>query len=57
MGYNSPMNDLRHTIKVPPDVHRLLRQIAAATGEKQYAVLHRLLAQEWSRLERQRTKG
>lgn len=29
---------------------RVLKQIAAHTGEKLYAVLARLLAQEWQRL-------
>jgi hypothetical protein len=36
---------------------RLLKQIAAHTGEKHYAVLARLLAQEWSRLTPSPQKG
>lgn len=51
MGYNEPMNDSRHTIKIPLTVLRLLRLIAATTGEKQYAVLHRLLTAEWERVQ------
>jgi len=47
------MNDHRRTLKVPPEVHRVLRLIAAHTGEKQYAVLCRLLAAEWSRVQQQ----
>jgi hypothetical protein len=46
------MDDHRMTLKVPPEVHRLLRQVAASTGEKQYAVLARLLAAEWQRVQR-----
>lgn len=50
-------NPNQQTTKIHPDSVRLLRQIAQRTGEKQYAVLARLLAQEWQRLERQRAKG
>lgn len=47
------MDDHRINLKVPPEVHRLLRMLAAHTGEKQYAVLARLLAAEWRRVQRQ----
>jgi hypothetical protein len=40
------------TQKTTPENQRLLRLIAAATGEKQYATLTRLLTQEWERLQR-----
>lgn len=45
------MDNSRHNIKIPLPVLRLLRLIAATTGEKQYAVLHRLLTMEWERLQ------
>lgn len=38
------------TTKIPADALRLLRMIAAATGEKQYEVLNRLMASEAKRL-------
>ena len=41
------------TQKLPQETHRLLKRIAAHTGEKQYAVLHRLLAAEWQRVQRE----
>lgn len=47
----------RHMIKVDPDAKRHLKLIAAHTGETQYAVLARLLAQEWSRLTASSQKG
>lgn len=40
----------QHQTKLNPASWRLLKQIAASTGEKHYAVLARLLAQEWQRL-------
>lgn len=40
-------------MKVKPDTLRLLRLIAAATGEKQYAILDRLLTREWARVHAQ----
>lgn len=40
----------QESMKVSREALALLRQIAACTGEKQYRVLHRLLAQEWQRL-------
>lgn len=40
----------QHNSKMNPATWRLLKQIAAHTGEKHYAVLARLLAQEWQRL-------
>ena len=39
------------TSKVTPDALRLLRMIAAATGDKQYEVLERLLTDEAKRLD------
>jgi hypothetical protein len=47
------MDDHRINLKVPPEVHRLLRLVAASTGEKQYAVLARLLTREWQRVQQQ----
>jgi hypothetical protein len=41
----------RHTIKIATETLRLLRLVAAQTGEKQYAVLARLLTKEWSRVQ------
>jgi hypothetical protein len=38
------------TTKIPPDALRFLRLVAAATGEKQYEVLRRLLKAELTRL-------
>ena len=43
----------RHNLKADDQTHRLLRLIAAYTGEKQYAVLLRLLTAEWQRVQRQ----
>lgn len=40
----------QHNIKVDAETLRLLKLVAAHTGEKQYAVLTRLLHQEWQRL-------
>jgi hypothetical protein len=42
----------QQTTKMHPASLLLLRQIAQHTGEKQVAVLHRLLAREWRRLQR-----
>lgn len=47
--YTSHMDD-RMTLKVPPDVRRLLRLIAAHTGEKHYEALRRVLSAEWEKL-------
>lgn len=44
-------------LKCAPETKQLLQWLAQRTGEKQYRVLHRLLAQEWSRLERARQQG
>jgi hypothetical protein len=41
----------QHNIKVDAETLRLLKLVAAHTGEKQYAVLTRLLHQEWHRLQ------
>ena len=49
-------NPNQQTTKINPMSLHLLRQIAQRTGEKQYAVLHRLLTREWERLELQRWK-
>lgn len=43
----------QHNIKVDRDTQRLLKRIAAHTGEKQYAVLARVLAAEWQRVQRE----
>jgi hypothetical protein len=40
-------------MKIKPDALRLLRLIAATTGEKQYAILQRLLTMEWTRVQSQ----
>lgn len=45
------MDDTRINLKIPPEVHRLLRLIAAHTREKQYAILARLLTTEWERVQ------
>lgn len=42
-----------HNLKADDQTQRLLRLIAAYTGEKQYAVLARVLAAEWMRVQRQ----
>jgi hypothetical protein len=39
------------THKITPEAKRLLRMIAAHTGETQYATLERLLATEWQRVQ------
>jgi hypothetical protein len=44
------------TIKTSPEALRLLRLVAALTGEKQYEVLERLLEKETSRLEKRKKK-
>lgn len=41
------------TNKTTPNNQRLLRLIAAMTGEKHYEVLTRLLTKEWDRLQRE----
>jgi len=41
----------RHTIKVDHETQSLLRLIAAHTGDKQYAVLARLVRDEWQRVQ------
>lgn len=41
------------TIKTSPDARRLLRIVAAMTGEKQFEVLERLLRAEEARLREQ----
>jgi hypothetical protein len=41
----------RHNLKADGQTQRLLKLIAAYTGEKQYAVLARLLAAEWQRVQ------
>ena len=43
----------QHNIKTNLQSLRLLKLVAAATGEKQYAVLERLLTKEWERLHRE----
>jgi hypothetical protein len=40
-------------MKIKPAALRLLRLIAATTGEKQYAILDRLLTREWERVQQQ----
>ena len=40
-------------MKVQPATLRLLRLIAATTGDKQYAILDRLLTKEWARVQAQ----
>lgn len=45
------MDDTRITIKVPPEVHRLLRLVAAETRETHPQILGRLLTKEWERLQ------
>lgn len=47
------MEDTRITMKIHPDVHRVLRLIAALTRETHNAILARLLTREWERLQRQ----
>jgi hypothetical protein len=40
--------------KITSEALQLLKQIAAQTGEKQYATLTRVLTREWERLQRGR---
>lgn len=40
------------TMKCTSEAHRLLRLIAALTGERQYAALERVLRKELTRLEK-----
>jgi hypothetical protein len=47
------MEDHRITMKVHPDVHRVLRLIAALTRETHNAILERLLTMEWERVQPQ----
>jgi hypothetical protein len=47
---STPMSEPLITTKITPTVLRLLRLIAASTGEKQYEVMDRLLADEAKRL-------
>lgn len=47
-----PQRIARQTTKIPPDTARLLRLISAFTGEKQYAVLERLVRIEYDRVRR-----
>lgn len=44
------------TMKTTPEALRLVRMVAAMTGEKQYEVLERLLLKEHERLMRKETK-
>jgi hypothetical protein len=41
----------QHNAKIDAATLRTLKRIAAATGEKQYAVLARLVAAEWHRVQ------
>jgi hypothetical protein len=41
----------QYSCKINAETWRLLKQIAAHTGEKHYAVLTRLLAKEWQQLQ------
>jgi hypothetical protein len=41
----------QETMKVSREVLTLVRQIAAITGEKHYAVVARLLRREWQRVQ------
>ena len=43
----------QHNLKVDSTTQRFLKLIAAHTGEKQYAVLTRVLAAEWQRVQQQ----
>lgn len=47
---NTPMPERLITTKLTPTALRLIRLIAAATGEKQYAALERVLQNEANRL-------
>lgn len=46
--------DHRITMKIHPDVHRVLRLIAALTRETHNAILDRLLTREWERVQSQK---
>lgn len=48
------MDIVRKNIKIPSDLWRLLRLIAAETDEQQLQVLRRLLTREWELLQTQR---
>lgn len=48
------MNSAMITIKATKKALQLLRLIAAYTGEKQYAILERLLQQELKKVEKDR---
>ena len=48
------MDTLKVTVKMNKATLQLLRLIAAYTGEKQYAILHRLAQQELKRVEKDR---
>lgn len=45
------MKPKRITTKITPGALRLLRLIAAATGERQYGAMERVLQAEWARLQ------
>ncbi len=47
------MEDSRINLKIHPDVHCVLRLIAALTRETHNAILHRLLTREWERVQAQ----
>ena len=47
------MEDSRINLKIHPDVHRVLRLIAALTRETHNAILARLLTREWERVQRE----
>lgn len=47
------MEDHRITLKIHPDVHLVLRLIAALTRETHNAILARLLTREWERMQAQ----
>lgn len=45
------MKQNRITTKISRDALRMLRLIAAATGERQFAALDRILKDEWGRVQ------
>ena len=45
------MEDNRINLKIQPDVHVVLRLIAARTRETHNAILERLLTTEWERVQ------
>jgi hypothetical protein len=51
------MAPMMKTIKVLEETRRLLRLIAAHTGEQMYQVLQRLCASEWERVRSGEQKG